>query len=73
MLWYQTTVHNLKSVLKLFLEIIGADKGMDGHIHVKSNEGYHIILRVEGYSKPSAELEINVDVKCVGEDELTDG
>jgi hypothetical protein len=64
MLWYQTTVHNLKSVLKLSLETIGANKGMDGHIHVKSNEGYHIIPR---------HLEINVDVKCLGEDDRTDG
>jgi hypothetical protein len=30
-------------------------------------------LSVEGYTKPSAELEINVDVKYVGEDERTDG
>jgi hypothetical protein len=28
-------------------------------------------LSVEGYTKPSAELEINVDVKYVGEDERT--
>jgi hypothetical protein len=28
---------------------------------------------VEGYTKPSAKLEINVDVKYVGEDERTDG
>ena len=28
---------------------------------------------MEGYTKPSAELEINVDVKYVGEDERTDG
>jgi hypothetical protein len=28
---------------------------------------------VEGYTKPSVELEINVDVKCVGKDERTDG
>jgi hypothetical protein len=28
---------------------------------------------VEGYTKPSAELEINVDVKYVGEDERTNG
>jgi hypothetical protein len=26
-------------------------------------------LSVEGYAKPSAELEINVDVKCLGEDD----
>jgi hypothetical protein len=30
-------------------------------------------LSVEWYTKPSAELEINVDVKYVGEDERTDG
>jgi hypothetical protein len=24
---------------------LGADKGMDGHIHIKQNEGYHIIPR----------------------------
>jgi hypothetical protein len=29
-------------------------------------------LSVDGYTKPSAELEINVDVKYVGEDERTD-
>ena len=28
---------------------------------------------MEGYTKPSAELEINVDVKYVDEDERTDG
>jgi hypothetical protein len=32
-----------------------------------------VLLSVEGYTKPSAELEINVDVKYVGEDERTDG
>jgi hypothetical protein len=49
---------------------------MDGHIHIKPNEGYHIIPRHlvwRGMLKPSAELEINVDVKYVGEDERTDG
>jgi hypothetical protein len=30
-------------------------------------------LSVEGYTKPKAELEINIDVKYVGEDERTDG
>ena len=30
-------------------------------------------LSVEGYTKPSAEIEINVDVKCVGEGERTYG
>lgn len=30
-------------------------------------------LSVEGYTKPSAKLEINIDVKYVGEDERTDG
>jgi hypothetical protein len=35
----------LKSVLKLYLETIGADRGMGGHIHIKPNEGYHIIPR----------------------------
>jgi hypothetical protein len=48
----------------------GADRGMDGHIHIKLNTSP---LSVEGYTKPSAELEINVDVKYVGEDEQTDG
>jgi hypothetical protein len=24
---------------------LGADRGMDGHIHIKPNEGYHIIPR----------------------------
>jgi hypothetical protein len=48
---------------------------MDGHIHIKPNKGYHIIPRhlVWRGIKPSAELEINVDVKYVGEDERTDG
>jgi hypothetical protein len=32
-----------------------------------------ITLSVEGYTKPSAKLEINVDVKYVGEDERTKG
>ena len=49
---------------------------MDGHKHIKPSEGVShntSPLSVEGYTKPSAELEINVDVKYVGEDERTNG
>jgi hypothetical protein len=67
----------LKFVLKLYLETIGADRGMGGHIHIKPNEGYHIIIinnnNTSPLTKPSAELEIKIDVKYVGEDERTDG
>jgi hypothetical protein len=75
-LWYQTTVQNLKSVLKLYLETIGGGQ-RDGwtHIHQTKRRVSHNTspLSVEWYTKPSAELEINVDVKYVGEDERTDG
>ena len=51
--------------------------GMDGrtHTHQTKRRVSHNTspLSVEGYTKPSAELEINIDVKYVGEDERTDG
>jgi hypothetical protein len=48
---------------------------MDGHMHQTKRMVSHNTspLSVEGYTKPSAELEINVDVKYVVEDERTDG
>ena len=62
----QTTVQNLKSVLKLYLETIGGGQ-RDGrtHTHQTKRRVSHNTspLSVEGYTKPSAELEINVDVK----------
>ena len=67
---------NLKSVLKLYLETIGGGQ-RDGrtHTHQTKQRVSHNTspLSVEGYTKPSVELEINVDVKYVGEDEWTDG
>ena len=55
----------------------GRTKGWTDRLHIKPNEEYHIIntspLSVEGYTKPSAELEVNVNVKYVGKDERTDG
>jgi hypothetical protein len=75
MLWYQT-VQNLKSVLKLYLETIGG-RQRDGRTHTHQTKRRvsrnTSPLSVEGYTKPSAELEIKVDVKYVGEDERTDG
>ena len=75
-LWYQTA-HNLKSVLELSLETIGGGQ-RDGRTHTHQTKrgvshNTSSPLSVEGYTKPSAELEINVDVKYVGEDERTDG
>ena len=67
---------NLKSVLKLYLETIGGGQ-RDGrtHTHQTKRRVSHNTspLSVEGYTKPSAELEINVDVKYVCEDERTGG
>jgi hypothetical protein len=66
-LWYQTTVQNLKSVLKLYLETIGGGQ-RDGRTHTHqtkrrvSHNTSPLTCSVEGYTKPSAELEINVDV-----------
>ena len=70
------TVPNLKSVLKLYLETIGGGH-RDGLTHThQTNRGASPntpSLSVEGYTKPTTELEINIDVKYVGEDERTDG
>ena len=66
----------MKSVLKLYLETIGgAQRDGRKHTHKTKRRVSHNTwpLSVEGYTKPSAELEINVDVKYVGEDERTDG
>ena len=62
---------NLKSVLKLYLETIGGgERDRRTHTHQTKRRVSHNTspLSVEGYTKPSAELEINVDVKYVGED-----
>jgi hypothetical protein len=70
------TVQNLKSVLKLYLETIG-DGQRDGRTHThQTNRGAShntSSLSVDWYTKPTTELEINIDVKYVGEDERTDG
>jgi hypothetical protein len=62
---HSSSVQNLKSVLKLYLETIGGGE-RDGrtHTHQTKRRVSHNTspLRVEGYTKPSAELEINVDV-----------
>ena len=66
------TVQNLKSVLKLYLETIGGGQ-RDGQKHTdQTNRGAShntSSLSVEGYTKPTAELEINIDVTYVGENE----
>jgi hypothetical protein len=70
------SVQNLKSVLKLYLETIGGgQRGERTHTHQTKRRVSHSTspLSVEGYTKPSAELEIYVDEKYVGEDERTDG
>ena len=58
----------MKSVLKLGLETIGVAQ-RDGRTHTlqtKRRVSHNTSpLSVEGYTKPSAELEINVDVKYV--------
>ena len=68
-------MQNLKSVLKLYLETIGGGQ-RDGrtHTHQTKRSVSHNTspLSVEGYTKPSAELKVNVDVKYVGKDERTD-
>jgi hypothetical protein len=70
------TVQNFKSVLKLYLETIGNGQ-WDGRTHThQTNRGPShntSSLSVEGYAKPTTKLEINIDVKYVGEDERTDG
>jgi hypothetical protein len=70
----RNAVLNLKSVLKLYLETIGGEQ-RDGRTHThQTNRGAShnaSSLSVEGHTKPTAELEINIDVKYVGEDERT--
>ena len=65
----------MKSVLKLYLETIGGQRDGRTHTHQTKRRVSHNTspLSVEGYTKPSAELEINMDVIFVGEDEQTDG
>jgi hypothetical protein len=60
----------------LYLETIGgAQRDGRTRAHQTKQRASHNTspLSVEGYTKPSAELEINVDIKYVGEDERTDG
>jgi hypothetical protein len=64
-LWYQTTVQNLKSVLKLYLETIGGGQ-KDGRTHTHQTK-WRVShntspLSVEGHTKPSAELEIKFQI-----------
>ena len=61
----------MKSVLKLYLETIGGGQ-RDGRTHTHQTKR-RVSHNTSPLTKPSAELEINVDVKYVGEDERTDG
>ena len=74
-LWYQTQYK-----FKIRSQVISGNHWggqRDGRTHTdQTNRGAShntSSLSVEGYTKPKAELEINIDVKYVGEDERTDG
>jgi translation elongation factor EF-G len=75
-LYFMVPINSTTFVLKLYLETIGGEQ-RDGRTHkhqTKRRVSHNTLpLSVEGNTKPSAELEIIVDVKYVGEDERTDG